>query len=102
MMADHDNIKNVDCLRGSWEISHDVENFFNIGACFLSSIQLIQLHACIFTTIQVIYLSKMSYNNVTDFIAALKAMDARIRAAISTDALEQFITSAEGELVRRS
>lgn len=44
----------------------------------------------------------MSYNNVTDFIAALKAMDARVRAAISTDALEQFITAAEGELVSQS
>ena len=44
----------------------------------------------------------MSYNNVTDFIAALKAMDARVRAAIFTDALEDFITSAEHELVSRS
>jgi len=42
----------------------------------------------------------MSYNNVTNFIAALKAMDARIHVAIFTDALEQFVTSAEGELVR--
>jgi len=44
----------------------------------------------------------MSYNNVTDFIAALKAMDAHVRVAIFTDALEQFVMSAEGELVRRS
>jgi len=44
----------------------------------------------------------MSYNNVTDFIAALKAMDARVRVAIFTDVLEQFVTLAESELVSQS
>lgn len=41
----------------------------------------------------------MSYNNVTDLIAALKAMDARVRAAILHDELEEFGKSAEDELV---
>jgi len=43
----------------------------------------------------------MSYNNLTDLIAALKAMDEKVRAAVSADALEEFVTSAEGELVSR-
>lgn len=30
----------------------------------------------------------MSYNNMTELIAALKAMDARVRAAIINDELE--------------
>ena len=44
----------------------------------------------------------MSYNNVTDFIAALKAMDARVHTAIFTNVLEQFVTLAESELVSQS
>ena len=41
----------------------------------------------------------MSYNNLTDLIAALKAMDTRVCAAIVQDELDQFGTLAEGELV---
>ena len=44
----------------------------------------------------------MTYNNVTNLIAALKPMDARVRAAIVNDELEQFGTSAEVELVSLS
>ena len=42
----------------------------------------------------------MFYNNVADLIAALKAMDARVRVANVNNELESFGTSAEDELVR--
>jgi hypothetical protein len=44
----------------------------------------------------------MSYNNVTELIAALKAMDARVRAAIVQDELDQCGELAEDKLVSRS
>ena len=41
----------------------------------------------------------MSYKNITELIAALRAMDARVRTAIVQDELDQFGTLAKGELV---
>jgi hypothetical protein len=44
----------------------------------------------------------MSYNNVTELIAALKAMDARVHVAIVQNELDQFGKLAEDKLVSRS
>jgi hypothetical protein len=74
-------------------MSHDVEKKnekVNISTCFFTSIQLLQLGDCIFTSILSIYHLTMSYNNVTEFIAALKAMDARVRATIFTNGRKSF------------
>lgn len=50
---------------------------------------------------QVYNLIEMSYNNVEELITALRAMDARVRAAILEGEVDKFIQEAEGEMVSR-
>jgi hypothetical protein len=39
------------------------------------------------------------YNNLEDFLAALRAMDARVRRAIATNSLADFLNKFAGEMV---